>query len=63
MIAFLFICMMPAALFFAALPVVLFGLMLETCPHRSSQSTAGGHLLSGSHAASASIGTLHEAPL
>jgi len=35
MIAFLFICLLPAALLFAALPIVLLALMHETCAPRS----------------------------
>jgi hypothetical protein len=48
MIAFTFICLLPAALFFAAIPIVLFGLMLETGARRASQSRAAGQGLSGS---------------
>ena len=40
MFAFLLICLLPAALIAAIVPVVVFGLMLETAAHRASQATS-----------------------
>jgi hypothetical protein len=41
MIAFLFICVMPAVLLLAGLPLALIGLMLETSVNRGAPSGAG----------------------
>jgi len=56
MIVFLFICLLPAVLLFAALPIVLLALMLETCAPRSS---AAGRELSIPRPTSAGIPTVH----
>ena len=56
MIAFLFICLLPAALLFAALSIVLLALMLETCAPRSGPAA---HDLSIPRPASVDIPTVH----
>jgi len=59
MIAFAFICLMPATLLFAAIPIVLLGLMLETCARRASASSSAGDVLPGSPPAGLGTTTVH----
>ena len=57
MITFLFICLLPAALLFAALSTVLLAFMLETCAPRSGSA---GRELAGSNAFGAAGGLISE---
>ena len=40
MITLFFITLVPTALFFASVPVVVFALMIETCTRRAAQQEA-----------------------